>query len=127
MFVRFVKGEINMDKKQNEELMDKIEGTEYTYHLVIDISNYTYEGGYELFEAIQNNFNLYDNCVIDGNGDKVVEQIIIESTDMKRLTTLGNIIKKNYKLGDSVVCILKVDKSETIVYHCGEETGGFPV
>lgn len=98
-----------------------------TYHLVVDVSNYTYEDGYKLFERIQNDYNLYDNCVIDIGDEGKAEQIVIESSDKKKLITLGYAIKKNYKLG-KMLKLKEVDISDTIIDEDRkEETGGLAI
>lgn len=97
----------------------------FTYHIIIK-SPEDYDDAYELFENIQNTYNLYDNCVIDFDEAEVPDNIIIESTDKERLENLMEKLKIKYKLED--ITLEKVSKDNTIIeIGRDEETGGFPV
>lgn len=101
--------------------------TKYTFQIIINVKSFSYDRGYELFENLQNSFNLFDNCVIETSLDGLItNKIIIESTDEKRLKSLANKIKKDYKLKD--VKVKKINKKDTIIENGRDsEIGGYPV
>ena len=113
-------------KKQNEKMLKVIEDNGYTYHLSIKTTRETDEA-YDLFEGIQNDFSLYDNCVLESDISGLPERIIIESKDRKKLMFLATSIKFKYP-SIKKFTIKKVDKSETIIDKGRDyETGGLPI
>lgn len=112
-----------ISKNQNQKMLDMIEGNEYTYHIVINVKSLGYDIAHELFEDIQNQYGLYDNCVIE---DENADRIIIESIDKKRLHSLAKKIKEKCCL--KKVFVRKVNKEYTIIDEGRDsETGGLAV
>lgn len=120
---------MKISKNQNQKMLDVIEGNEYTYHIVINVRSLEYDEAYELFEKIQNDFSLYDNCVIEDDNvgmDDKADRIIIESTNKKRLHFLAKSIKRKYCL--KKVSVRKINKEYTIIDEGRDnETGGLAI
>ena len=79
-----------MNPKQ--EVIDYLKG-ENTYQITIKVGRN--EGrAYTLFEEIQNDYRLYDNCVIDYPDKTDPFEIIIEGKNKKEIDSLAKEIKE---------------------------------
>lgn len=82
------------------------------------------EDGYPLFEKIQNDFSLYDNCVIDTSKNGT-QEIRIEGKSLTKIIELSKTLLKYY-VKDLRVAIVPME--DTIVDKGRDvETGGFEV
>ncbi len=80
--------------------------------------------GYPLFEKIQNDFSLYDNCVIDTDDDGT-QKIRIEGKSLTEIIDLSRKLLKDY-VEDLRVAIVPME--DTIVDVGRDvETGGLEV
>jgi len=108
------------DKKIKQEVIDRLKG-DMTYQIEIAIKGY--DEGYDLFEKIQNDYSIYDNCVIETNEKNCV--IKIEGKNKIQIKDLAKELSKKYPIKPKVV---QVPIRDTIVDEGrDEETGGFEV
>ena len=106
-------------KETKEQILDAL-GDETTNQIVIAIKGIG--KAYDLFEEIQNRYNLFDNCVID-EGNPF--EIRIEGKNKLQINNFAKKLEKNYKIKPKV---LSVPISDTILDEDRkEETGGFEV
>ena len=96
-----------------------------TYQIVIKAPKEVGKA-YNLFEGIQNDYSLYDNCILDSDSSNKPDEIRIESTSKEMLKNLIKKIKSRYKI--KRIRLIKVNKAYTIIDEGRDsETGGFPV
>lgn len=112
-----------MEKKSiietKKKILEALEG-ETTNQIVIAIKDI--DKAYDLFEEIQNRYNLFDNCVIDEGSPF---EIRIEGKNKLQINNFAKKLAKNYKIKPRV---LSVPISDTILDEDRkEETGGFEV
>jgi len=106
-------------QQTKQEILDALEG-ETTYQIIIEIKDI--DEAYDLFEEIQNKYNLFDNCVID-EGNPF--EIRIEGKDKAQINDFSKELAREYKINPKV---LSVPISDTILDEDRkEETGGFEV
>ena len=106
-------------QETKERILEAL-GDETTNQIIIAIKDE--DKAYDLFEEIQNRYNLFDNCVID-EGNPF--EIRIEGKNKFQINNFAKKLAKNYKIKPKV---LSVPISDTILDEDRkEETGGFEV